>query len=67
MRVPDPRTALTKIRKHLLASAPLLISVPLLDGRQAQLMGRTWHEWQVANLWYFTRETLNLLASVRRV
>jgi hypothetical protein len=35
--------------------------VPLLDGRQARLMGRNWHEWQAANLWYFTRETLNLL------
>src|SRR6185436_19811970 len=23
--------------------------------------GRNWHEWQPANRWYFTRETLNLL------
>ena len=61
MRVPDPRLALAKIRKHLAPGAPLLLSVPLLDGSQAQLMGRSWHEWQPANRWYFTRETLNLL------
>jgi hypothetical protein len=61
MRVPDPRTALLKIRRHLVPGAPVLISVPLLDGAQARLMGRGWHEWQAANLWYFTRETLNLL------
>ena len=24
-------------------------------------MGRNWHEWQAANRWYFTRETLNLM------
>jgi hypothetical protein len=61
MRVPDPRAALLKIRKHLAQGAPLLLSVPLLDGKQARLMGRNWHEWQSANLWYFTRESLNLL------
>jgi SAM-dependent methyltransferase len=61
MRVPDPRAALLKIRRHLAPGAPLLLSVPLLDGAQARLMGRGWHEWQPANLWYFTRETLNLL------
>jgi hypothetical protein len=61
MRVTDPRLALAKIRKHLVPRAPLLLSVPLLDGSQARLMGRTWHEWQQANRWYFTRETLNLL------
>src|SRR5215212_3616806 len=61
MRVPDPRVALLKIRKHLAQGAPLLLSVPLLDGKQARLMGRNWHEWQGANLWYFTRESLNRL------
>ena len=61
MRVPDPRAALAKVRKHLAPGAPLLLSVPLLDGSQARLMGRSWHEWQPANRWYFTRETLNLL------
>jgi hypothetical protein len=61
MRVPDPRAALLKIRKHLTQGAPLLLSVPLLDGTQARLMGRNWHEWQPPNLWYFTRQTLNLL------
>src|SRR4051812_2955165 len=61
MRAPDPRAALAKIRKHLAPGAPLLLSVPLLDGSQARLMGRSWHEWQPANRWYFTRETLNLL------
>src|SRR2546423_65785 len=61
MQVADPRSALLKIRKHLEPGAPLLLSVPLLDGSQARLMGRNWHEWQTANLWYFTRETLNLL------
>src|SRR5262245_31924736 len=61
MRVPDPRLTLAKVRKHLKAGAPLILSVPLLDGSQARLMGRSWHEWQPANRWYFTRETLNLL------
>ncbi len=61
MRVPDPRLALAKVRRHLAPGAPLLLSLPLLDGSQARLMGRTWHEWQPANRWYFTRETLNLL------
>jgi SAM-dependent methyltransferase len=61
MRVPDPRAAMAKIRRHLMPQAPLLISLPMLDARQASLMGRKWHEWQPANLWYFTRETLNLL------
>jgi len=61
MRVADPLDALLKIRKHLEPGAPVLLSVPLLDGSQARLMGQNWHEWQTANLWYFTRETLNLL------
>ena len=61
MCVPDPRAALAKIWKHLAPGAPLLLSVPLLDGSQARLMGRSWHEWQPANRWDFTRETLNLL------
>jgi hypothetical protein len=61
MRLDDPSAALRKIRKHLLPGAPLLLSLPLLDGTQARLMGRIWHEWQPTNLWYFTRETLNLL------
>ena len=61
MRVHDPSAALKKIRRHLPEGAPLLVSVPLLDGYQARLMGRNWHEWQPDNLWYFTRETLNLL------
>src|SRR5947209_18165378 len=39
MRVDDPRGALLKIRKHLEPGAPLLLSVPLLDGSQARLMG----------------------------
>jgi hypothetical protein len=61
MRVSDPRAAFLKIHKHLVPGAPLLVSIPLLDGRQARLMGRNWHEWQAGNLWYFTRETLSLL------
>ena len=61
MRVPDPHAALLKIRKHVAPGAPIFLSVPLLDGTQARLMGRGWHEWRPANLWYFTRETLNLL------
>ena len=61
MRVSDPCAALRKIRNHLAPEAPLLVSVPLLDSAQAKVMGRAWHEWQPANLWYFTRETLNLL------
>lgn len=61
MRVSDPLAALLKIRKHLPEGAPILLSVPLLNESQARLMGRNWHEWQTANRWYFSRETLNLL------
>ncbi len=61
MRVPDPRVALDKLRRRLPVGAPLILSLPLLDGRQARLMGRLWHEWQETNLWFFTRETLSLL------
>ena len=61
MRVPDPRAALTKIRRHLVTGADLFLSLPFLDGHQAELMGRNWHEWQASNRWYFTRESLNLL------
>ena len=57
MRVPDPHAALLKIRKHVAQGAPVFLSLPLLDGTQARLMGRGWHEWRPANLWYFTRET----------
>ena len=61
MRVPDPRAALTKFRRHLATGADLFLSLPFLDGHQAELMGRNWHEWQASNRWYFTRESLNLL------
>jgi SAM-dependent methyltransferase len=61
MRVPDPRAALSKIRRHLNEGAHLFLTLPFLDGHQARLMGRNWHEWQSSNLWYFTRETLSLL------
>jgi hypothetical protein len=61
MRVADPKSALLKVRAHLAANAPLVLSLPMVDGRQARLMGRNWHEWQSSNLWYFNRETLNLL------
>jgi Glycosyl transferase family 2/Methyltransferase domain len=61
MRVPDPRAALAKIRRHMSAGARLFLSLPFLDGHQAALMGRNWHQWQTSNRWYFTRETVNLL------
>lgn len=61
MRATDPRAILVKARNLLPVGAPLLLSVPLLDGRQARMMGRKWHEWHVSNLWFFTRETLSLL------
>ncbi|MGH6824151.1 glycosyltransferase [Methyloceanibacter sp.] len=61
MRVANPRAALSKIRKHLAPGACLFLSMPLVDGYQARLMGRNWHEWRSPNLWYFSRETLNLL------
>jgi hypothetical protein len=57
----NPKAALEKIRRHLAISGKLILSLPLLDGHQARLMGRKWHEWQPSNLWYFTRETLTLL------
>lgn len=61
MRAADPRSILLRIRKYLPEGAPIFLSVPLLDESQARLMGRNWHEWQASNLWYFSRETLNLL------
>ncbi len=61
MQVADPRAAFAKIRRQLRTGAPLVLSMPLLDGYQARLMGRNWHEWQAWNRWYFSRETLNLL------
>lgn len=60
MQVDDPRAALAKICRYLYPEARLLLSMPLLDGYQARLMGRSWHEWQAWNRWYFSRETLNL-------
>ena len=57
MRVANPCATLTKIRKHLAPGAPFVLSVP----STARLMGRNWHEWQAANRWYFSRETLNLM------
>ena len=44
MRVSDPRATLLKVRQHLDPGASLFLSLPLLDGRQARLMGRSWHE-----------------------
>lgn len=61
MRVSNPRSILDKIRKLLPVGRPLILSTPLLDGRQARLMGRNWHEWHASNLWFYTRETLSLL------
>jgi Glycosyl transferase family 2/Methyltransferase domain len=60
MRVDDPCRVLKTIRMLVSPETPLIFSIPLLDGRQAKLMGRNWHEWQVSNRWYFTRETLHL-------
>jgi glycosyl transferase family 2 len=61
MQVADPRAVLTKIARSLHPGAPLVLSMPLHDSYQARFMGRNWHEWQVWNRWYFSRETLNLL------
>ena len=61
MRVDDPCRALRNVRSLVEVAAPILFSLPLLDGDQARLMGRNWHEWQAANRWYFTRETLHLM------
>jgi len=61
MRVDDPCRTLRNARSLLEVGAPILFSLPLLDGDQAKLMGRNWHEWQAANRWYFTREILHLM------
>jgi hypothetical protein len=61
MRVANPRVALMRIRRLLGDGARLLLSLPLVDGHQARLMGRNWHQWHSLNLWYFSRETLHLL------
>jgi hypothetical protein len=61
MQVGNPRAVLAKVGRSLRPGAPLLMSMPLIDGYHARLMGRNWHEWQVWNRWYFSRETLNLL------
>jgi hypothetical protein len=60
MRVADPCRLLRSLRALMAEGAPLVLNVPLLDGNQARLMGRNWHEWRPANRWYFTRETLHL-------
>jgi Glycosyl transferase family 2/Methyltransferase domain len=61
MRVDDPCRALKNIRSFVELGTPVIFSLPLVDGSQARLMGRNWHEWQASNRWYFTRETLNLM------
>jgi len=60
MRVPDPCRTLKALRASMDEGAPLILNIALLDGSQARLMGRNWHEWRPANRWYFTRETLHL-------
>jgi hypothetical protein len=61
MRVDDPCRALRNIRALVGVGAPVIISLPLVDGDQARLMGRNWHEWQASNRWYMTREILHLM------
>jgi rubredoxin len=61
MRVDDPCRMLRTIRALLEAGAPVIFSLPLVDGDQARLMGRNWHEWQAANRWYMSREILHLM------
>jgi len=61
MRVADPCRILKMLRALMAEGTQLIFSVPLLDGSQAKLMGRNWHEWQPSNRWYFTRETLHLM------
>jgi hypothetical protein len=60
MRVADPCRTLKTLRGLMSEGTPLIFNVALLDGSQARLMGRNWHEWRPANRWYFTRETLHL-------
>jgi hypothetical protein len=60
MRVPDPCRTLKALRALMAQGTPLVFNLALLDGSQARLMGRNWHEWQATNRWYFTRETLHL-------
>jgi hypothetical protein len=60
MRVPDPCRTLKTLRSLMPEGTPLVFNLALLDGSQARLMGRNWHEWRPANRWYFTRETLHL-------
>jgi hypothetical protein len=61
MRVDDPCRALKSIRAFVEMGTPIIFSLPLVDGDQARLMGRNWHEWQAANRWYMTREILHLM------
>jgi hypothetical protein len=60
MRVVDPCRTLKTLRPLMREGTPLVFNIALLDGSQARLMGRNWHEWRPANRWYFTRETLHL-------
>jgi hypothetical protein len=60
MRVPDPCRTLKTLRSLMAQGTPLIFNIPLLDGSQARLMGRNWHEWRPTNRWYFARETLHL-------
>lgn len=61
MRDANPRVTLEEIRRHLAIGAPVILSLPLVDGHQARLMGRNWHEWRAPNLWFFNHETLSLM------
>src|ERR1700742_772580 len=61
MRVDDPCRALRTIRSLIEVGTPVIFSLPLVDGDQARLMGRDWHEWQAANRWYVSREILHLM------
>jgi hypothetical protein len=60
MRVPDPCRTLGMLRSSMVDGSLLIFNIALLDGSQARLMGRNWHEWRPTNRWYFTRETLHL-------
>ncbi len=60
MRVVDPCQTLKTLRSLMSEGTALVFNIALLDGSQARLMGRNWHEWRPTNRWYFTRETLHL-------
>lgn len=59
----DPFGALQMLRGLLRSDAPLMVVSPTLDSRAARLFRNSWWEFNRANLFYFSADTLQNLLS----